>query len=136
MKAATVKVWNRNSFDHKEKFKGSIIEIPAHKFIEMDYDEAVLFRGQFFNPQFGKDMVQKPESYKWIEIDPEDRAKVLKERASDGGESDVEKIFPCHVCAKEFRTKNGLLKHIKDKHQDIMVDKDARDELLDNEDLE
>jgi len=135
MKAVTVRVWNRNAYDHTETFKGSKVTIPAHKFIEMDYDEAVLFKGQFSNPQFGKDMVQRPESYKWIEIDKDDKAKVLKSRGSDSGD-ETEKVFTCHVCMKDFRTKNGLLKHIKDKHQDMMVDKEAKDELLDNEDLE
>jgi hypothetical protein len=136
MKAVTVRVWNRNQYDHEEKFKGSLVKIPANKCIEMDYDEAILFKGQFYNPAFGKDMVQKPESYKWIEIDPDDKAKVLKARSTDGGSDETEKVFSCHVCSKDFRTKNGLLKHIKDKHQDLMVDKDAKDELLDNEDLE
>lgn len=136
IKTNEVKVWNKNTFPHEEKFKGTEILIPAGGFVKMDYDEAILFKGQFFSPVFGKDQVQKKESYKWIEIDADDRNEIIKSRSNDSGESETEKVFVCQACSKEFRTKNGLLKHIKDKHQSIMADKDAKDELLDNEDLE
>jgi hypothetical protein len=132
-----VKVWNRNSHDHVDKFKGSEIKIPAGKFIEMDYDEAILFKGKFYQPEIMKNGMQDPRSFKWVELDPEDVARVKNNRArmmSD--DSETEKVFVCQACSKEFRTKNGLLKHIKDKHQTTMVDKEAKDELLDNEDLE
>ncbi len=36
-----VKVWNDNTFDHVDKFKGKEISIPAGTFIEMDYFDAV-----------------------------------------------------------------------------------------------
>lgn len=133
----SVRVWNRNRFDHVEMFKGELVTIPAESCIEMDYDEAVLFKGKFFAPKFGKDGVQDPRSYKWIELDMEDVRAIKEDRArSLENDSSSEKVFVCQACAKEFRTKNGLLKHVKDKHQSAMVDKEARDELLDNEDLE
>lgn len=45
--SALVKVWNDNDYPHKERFKGQVIEIPAHSFVEMDYFDAVDFKGQF-----------------------------------------------------------------------------------------
>jgi len=44
---ATVKVWNDNIYPFKQVMKGAPIEIPAGEFIEMDYEEAVDFRGMF-----------------------------------------------------------------------------------------
>lgn len=42
-----VKVYNDNAHPHKERFKGEMIEIPAGGHIEMEYEEAMDFRGQF-----------------------------------------------------------------------------------------
>lgn len=127
-----VKVWNRNSFDHKELFKDDAVFIPAGKYIEMDYYDAVQFLGQFYPMKFGKDGIQDPKSYKWLEIDPEDKKKVFQ---SKGDKDEKDQVFVCHRCNKEFLTKNGLLKHIKTRHLDEMADKDARDELIDDEDV-
>lgn len=44
---AKVKVWNRNKYPHKELYKGDQVVIPAGGFIEMDWEEAVQFKGQF-----------------------------------------------------------------------------------------
>ncbi len=130
-----VKVWNKNSYPYSEKFKDQPITIEANSYVEMDYDEAVLFMGTFRTPVKMKDGRQDPKSYKWLEIDKDDQKAVRDARASAAGDA-AEKTFVCHVCQKEFRTKNGLLKHTRDKHIGQLVDKDARDELLDNEDLE
>ncbi len=42
-----VKVFNDNVHPHKERFKGEMIEIAAGGYVEMEYEEAVDFRGQF-----------------------------------------------------------------------------------------
>jgi hypothetical protein len=129
----TVKVHNRNIYPLVERFKGSTIKIEANSFMEMDYDEAMIFMGQFHPMQFDKGGVQKPESYKWIEIDKEDEERVKLQR---GGAKSAEKVkYVCQVCAQEFLTKNGLMKHVKSKHLDAMVDEDARDELIDDEEI-
>ncbi len=44
---ATVKVWNDNIFPFEQVVKGEKIAIPAGEFIEMDYEEAIDFRGMF-----------------------------------------------------------------------------------------
>lgn len=42
-----VKVWNDNDYPHTETFKGEKITIAPHEHIEMEWEEAVEFRGQF-----------------------------------------------------------------------------------------
>ncbi len=44
---AKVKVWNDNKYPHKELYKGDPVVIPAGGFVEMDWEEAVQFKGQF-----------------------------------------------------------------------------------------
>ena len=44
---AQVKVWNDNVYDFKQEVKGVQIEIPANGFIEMDYEEAIDFKGMY-----------------------------------------------------------------------------------------
>lgn len=129
-----VKVWNKNIHDHKEKFKGEVIFIPAGKYIEMDYDEAVHFRGQYTPIVRFKNGLQDPISYKMIEIDKNDEQRAISFKSGRMDE-EKERIFVCERCAKEFLTKNGLLKHIKKFHLEEMADKDARDELLDDEEV-
>lgn len=132
----SVKIWNRNTFAYFENFKGEAIKIGPGGYTKMDYNEAVLFLGTFRNPEYSKSGIQKPESFKWLEIDKDDKRAYFEQARSNLEDEKAEKVFACHACMKEFRTKNGLLKHIKDKHQTDMVDKEARDELLDNEDLQ
>ena len=129
-----VKVYNLNIYDFKQKYKGDIVLIEAGGFIEMDYEEAVMFLGKSSPMIKMKSGQQDPKSFKKLKIDEEDK---LKAKAIIEGrqETSIEKVFVCHACSKEFRTSNGLLKHVKDKHQ-AQLEKDARDELLDNEDLD
>ena len=129
-----VKVWNRNSYDYKEKFKGEEIFIKAGGYVKMDRWEANQFLGSYVPIIKGKDEQQDPRSYKYLEIDQEDLRRIRIQQ--EGGSEGSQKTFVCHACGKEFLTKNGLLKHIKTKHLDEMQDKDARDELIDDEDIE
>lgn len=65
----TVKVWNDNSHVFTQKFKGDTVTIPAKSFIEMDYAEAVSFRGKP-SPMFKDGMGQQdPKSFKMIRIE-------------------------------------------------------------------
>ena len=131
-----VRVFNLNEYPYKEEFKGIDILIKPGGFYEMDYFEAKLFLSKIGTPP--KKLANglfDPRSYKMLKIDPEDEEKAKNEIYSLQFSDSVEKVFVCQACSKEFRTKNGLLKHIKDKHQSQM-EKDARDELLDNEDLD
>ena len=128
-----VKVWNRNTFDYKERFKGEDIFIKAGGFVKMDRWEANQFLGTYVPIKKNKDEQQDPMSFKYLEIDQEDLKRI---RDQQSGATDQQKTFVCHACSKEFLTKNGLLKHIKTKHISEMADTDARDELIDDEDIE
>lgn len=64
-----VKVWNDNKYDHTEPFKGKTLTIKAGEFIEMDYDEAVEFKGQFTPPRLGGDDAPDPRFFKMIRVE-------------------------------------------------------------------
>ena len=130
----TVRVWNKHNLDHTEKFKGQVIHIPAGKCIEMDYFEAIAFKGQMVPYIRMKNGLQDPKSYKMIDLDKDDVEKVKAFLAGHRDE-EKEKVYVCERCGKEFLTKNGLMKHIKKNHLDDMVEKEARDELIDDEDV-
>jgi hypothetical protein len=66
---AMVKVWNKNVFDYREKFRDQHIHIPAGKFIMMDSEEAHIFKGSFCVPLRDQDGNQLPEGFKMISIE-------------------------------------------------------------------
>jgi hypothetical protein len=66
---ARVKVWNDNVHAHREEFKGQMVEIPAKSFIEMDYEDAVDFRGAFTPPKIKADGTHCPTGYKMIRVE-------------------------------------------------------------------
>lgn len=75
---AVVKVWNRNQYDHTEKFKGKEITIKAGEFIEMDYIDAIDFKGQFITPRMLGPNNPDPRFFKMIEVEQPTEA-VVKE---------------------------------------------------------
>jgi len=129
-----VKVHNLNKYDYSEKFKGSMINIPAGGHIIMEYFEAEQFLSRANAVRFLKNGRQDPKTYKMLKIDEDDKKEAYDQMHGTKNE-DSEKTYVCHACSKEFLTKTGLLKHIKSKHKDLMVDSEARDELIDDEDI-
>jgi len=128
-----VKVHNRNVYPFEQVFKGQKVFIKPNDYIEMDYMEAVEFKSLYYPIKKDKGGLQDPKTYKWIEIDEADTKKFFK---SLGNQTDERKEkFVCHVCSKDFLTKNGLMAHIKKNHLSDMMDEDARDELIDNEEV-
>jgi len=129
-----VKVHNLNDFDYSEKYNGQMIVIPAGEYIKMEYFEAEQFLAK--KPPIWQDKSGglDPRCLKHLKIDEDDK-KLLYEEMHDNPSSESEKAYVCHACFKEFRTQKGLLKHIKNKHIHLMADKDAKDELLDDEDI-
>lgn len=117
---AMVRVWNDNVIDHEEKFKGMQIKIKSKGFIEMDSEEAVLFRGQFFPPKFDKGGIQTIESMKRIRV----------EDIKGAVEAQKPESHVCMKCGHEAASAAGLKSHIRHKHIDAMVDEDAKAELL------
>lgn len=63
------KVWNDNKYDYKEKFKGEEISIPAGGFVEMNRDDAVMFKGSFSPISTDVDGNPHPKSFKRIRLE-------------------------------------------------------------------
>jgi len=110
---AKVRVYNDNVFDHEEKFRGDIVKIPAKGFVEMEREDAVLFKSQFTSPKFGGDGVQEMESYKMIRLAP------IENQAPD---VPVNSDHICMVCGFEAKSKSGLLAHARAQHKEQMID--------------
>lgn len=64
-----VKVWNDNVHPHKEMFKGVEITIPPGGSVEMDYIEAVEFKGQFTPPKTDGSGKPDPRFFKKIRVE-------------------------------------------------------------------
>lgn len=66
---AKVKVWNDNVYPHTEMFKGDTVHIPPKECIEMDWEEAIEFKGQFTGvKRLGNDQPD-PAGYKMIRVE-------------------------------------------------------------------
>ena len=128
-----VRVHNKNDHPYKELFKEQWIIIPPKKAVEMDYEDAIKFLGQMIPIKKMKDGRQDPTSYKWLEMDGEDR---IRAEAFIRGEVEAksDKVFVCMKCNKEFKHKKALLNHIKEKHYEDLADDESKeiiDDMLD-----
>lgn len=66
---ALSKVWNRNKYEHREKFKGDEIVIPPGGYIEMEFEDAIQFKGQW-TPMPPEDFVgDEAKYYKMIQVE-------------------------------------------------------------------
>ena len=66
---ALVKVWNNNVHPFTQEFKSRSITIPPQEYIEMDYEEAVEFKGKFSPIITDGDGNPLPESYKMLKVE-------------------------------------------------------------------
>lgn len=69
---ALVKVWNDNQYPHVEKFKGKEIAIQPGECVEMEWEEAIEFKGQFTPVVVRGDGTHDPRSFKMIRVDRPD----------------------------------------------------------------
>lgn len=118
-----VRVCNDNKFDHVEKFRGETLKIPAGGFVEMEREDAVLFRGQFYPPKFDKGGLQTMESKKIIRIEK------IPEKPSKP-EIEEDKDLICQACGFKAKTAAGLKSHIRSNHAHLMQDDDARQNIM------
>jgi len=121
------RVWNDNELLHREKFKGKIIEIPAGESIDMQKDEAVEFKSQFFPQKVTEGGEHLPEGFKMIRLEP------LYDNVEDTTKKDIKDDHTCMKCNFTAVTAAGLASHIRHNHVDSMVDEDARDKLLEGD---
>ena len=117
---ANVRVYNENVHEHREKFRGDLIVIPAGEFITMNREDAVLFRSQF-TPIMRRNggASDDPRGFKMIRIDYDTAAPV-----------DVvakhEAALLCQACGFVAKTEAGLKVHVRT-HVGQMVDETARE---------
>lgn len=124
-KNVAVKVWNRNTYEYRERFKGQEVVIPPNSFVVMNQFEAVEFKSTFVNPRFLKGGVPDPRYYKMIVIEP------MEDKARDGTAEEKEpESLVCQKCGFEAKSKQGLRAHIKANHIQAMENDDERRKII------
>lgn len=113
------KVWNDNKYPYTEKFRGDTVFIKPGEFVEMDYMDAVQFRGQMNSIVRDVDGAPDPKSFKMIRIEQVSEAKDNKADASFAN--------TCQSCSYKAVDQVDLAKHILDLHSDTIAEK-SRDE--------
>ena len=114
------KVWNDNIYPYSERFKGDLIEIPPRSFIEMDYDEAIMFRGTFSSIVRDADGQAKQSSWKMIRVEP------LGNPVDNVIKADPNK---CQACGKVLSNQAELAQHIFNEHPE-MLDPESKSEAV------
>lgn len=66
---AKVKVWNDNVHPHREKYQDEWIDIPAGGYIELDWEDAIQFKGQFTGIKLLGDDTPDPRGFKMIRVE-------------------------------------------------------------------
>ena len=105
---------------HREKFRDEMVVIKAGGFVLMDYEDAVLFRGQFYPMKVDANNQQDPSTYKCIKIEPE----------SADAKPQLAKTYVCHVDGKEFTSKAELEAYVEAKYGQL---EPFSDDALDEE---
>lgn len=107
-------------FTHTEKFRDEMISIKAGSFVLMDYEDAVLFKGQYFPTKMDAMNQQDPKTFKCIKIEAEEA----------GSKPELIKTYVCHVDGKEFPSKAELEAYVQAKYGEL---EPFKDEALDAE---
>lgn len=118
------KVYNVHShgLTHVEKFKDETISIKAGEFVEMDYEDAVQFKGQYFPIKKNAQNVQDPASFKMIKLEPVNPDEPIEA---------ANKIYVSHIDGKEFQSKAALEAYLNQNYSDSELI--VKDEALDKE---
>lgn len=120
-----VEVHNLNSHPYSEQFRDYLIEIPANGYIEMEYEEAVMFKGTMNNVQRNGDGAILPESYKMIKIVQTGTGKKMMEEAKIRAVA-----FKCQACGYNASDKQDLHIHTKEEHLHELEDAKVAKQLL------
>lgn len=115
------RVWNMHpeGKTHKESFRGDMIEIPAGKYVLMDYEDAYQFKGQYFPMKFNGDGFQEPSSFKVLKLEPH-----------DGSSVSVPTKFVCQMDGKVFESQAALDSYTRMNFADKTFKDDALEETL------
>ena len=116
---ANVKVCNRNHYPFKQFFEEENIMIEAGRFIIMDKEKAMKFKGTYFPMEFDAGGRQKPESFKKIEIEEMGEQELVKVKKS-----------MCQACGFIALNAKDLDEHINEKHVHDIIDKKEREKRM------
>jgi hypothetical protein len=120
-----VRVYNDNKYEHREKFRGDIIVIPPGEYVEMNREDAVLFKSQFTPVIRNKGGADDPAGFKMLRIDYNpDAAGAVKDVVAEHEADNT-----CMSCGFIAKSKTGLASHIRANHTAQMVDDDAREAI-------
>lgn len=122
---AMVEVHNLNGFPYEEKFRDRLIKIPSKDFIEMEYEEAVVFRGTIAPVEKDADGNILPKSYKMIRIVTDKSGKKMVEEARKKAMA-----HKCQACGYQASDKQDLHIHVKEEHAHQLADKKVKEQLL------
>lgn len=121
---ALVKVWNDHEFEHVEKFKNQTIKIPAGGHVEMDYIDAIDFKGQFFGMKMRGPNDPDPRYFKKIRVEEPAEAVVKPDPNMN------------HVTGRAAATREellGALRELASSHSDLAVKEPELDRSLADE---
>ena len=113
------RVWNKHTLDHKELFRGDKIEIPAGKFVLMDYEDAHQFKGQYVPMKFDAMEQQTEETKKILFLEPDDKEEVVPKSG-----------YVCQMDGKAFNTKAELEAYTAANYKDLAFKDDSLDEEI------
>jgi hypothetical protein len=116
-----MRIWNDNTIDYKENFRGNEIVIKAGKYIDMEWGEGNIFVSTFVPPVKMANGNPDPNFVKMLR----------RERIADT-RVDSKKIHKCMMCGDEHKSEFMLKAHIADEHKDFLADSDVG-EALDKE---
>jgi hypothetical protein len=123
---AMVKVWNDNIYPHVEKFKGKEIHIASKDFIEMDYDDAKQFQGQYKAPVISG-QGHDPRGFKKIRVDnpPVVRADPLMNHANGSVAANEDEFKAsikeyAHLAVREEKVAENKLRKAQEEHSAVM----------------
>tara|TARA_R110000796_G_scaffold187266_1_gene304166 strand:- start:595 stop:999 length:405 start_codon:yes stop_codon:yes gene_type:complete len=121
-----VKVWNDNVHPFTQNYHDVLYKIPAKKYIEIDEEEADSLLKAFSQIKVDYDGNAKPESYKMLRIDEDDRAKIrsIRENKAKSGS------YICQACGYVAGNKWELNGHIMELHKQSFEDSDKALESL------
>lgn len=124
-----VKVWNRNVHPFKQVIKDVEYKIPAQSYIEIDFDDASKLVKSFSPIKVDFDDNPLPESYKMLEIDKADMAKMrdLAMNKAKGGN------YLCQACGYVCANKWELKGHIMSEHANQFEDRDSAIDAFEEE---
>ena len=120
-----VEVHNLNSYPYAEKFREIDIQIPAKSYIEMEYEEAVAFRGTINDVERDGDGNILPSSYKMIKIVMDGAGKAMMEEYRKRAVA-----FKCQACGYLAEDKQALHIHVKEEHAHQLEDPKVAKQML------